>query len=134
MSVNVCPNDIFSVCLIMSAQYHLNHSTIFFLYQTWYSVYYDETMCHAEKLVHYFQCQGHSKGLYNQNMTFYYIFRTAGLFATKLGLLVRYYELECSVEKQDYCVQVKVTATVQNVSQCLSRRYLLNHRTFCYQT
>ena len=25
--------------------------------------------CHAEKLVHCLQCQGHSKGLYNQNMT-----------------------------------------------------------------
>ena len=23
----------------------------------------------AEKLIHYFQCQGHSEGLYNQNMT-----------------------------------------------------------------
>ena len=25
--------------------------------------------CHAEKNVHYLQCQGHSEGLYNQNMT-----------------------------------------------------------------
>ena len=32
-------------------------------------VYYHEAMCHAEKLVHYLQCQGHSEGLYNQNMT-----------------------------------------------------------------
>ena len=32
-------------------------------------VYYHKAMCHAEKLVHYFQCQGHSEGLYNQNMT-----------------------------------------------------------------
>ena len=37
-------------------------------------VYYHEAMYHAEKLVHYLQCQGHSEGLYNQNMTiFYYI-------------------------------------------------------------
>ena len=32
-------------------------------------VYYQKAMCHAEKMVHYFQCQGHSEGLYNQNMT-----------------------------------------------------------------
>ena len=32
-------------------------------------VYYHEAVCHAEKLVHYLQCQGHSDGLYNQNMT-----------------------------------------------------------------
>ena len=25
--------------------------------------------CHAEKLDHYVQCQGHSEGLYYQNMT-----------------------------------------------------------------
>ena len=32
-------------------------------------VYYYEAMCHVEKLVHYLQCQDHSKGLYNQYMT-----------------------------------------------------------------
>ena len=32
-------------------------------------VYYHEVECHAEKLVYYLQCQGHSEGLYNQNMT-----------------------------------------------------------------
>ena len=31
MSVNVCPDDIFSVCLIVSTQYLLSHSAIFFL-------------------------------------------------------------------------------------------------------
>ena len=31
-------------------------------------VYYHEAMCYAEKLVHYFQCQGHSEDLYNQNV------------------------------------------------------------------
>ena len=30
--------------------------------------------------------------------------------------------------------KVKVTGKVQNVSECLSRWYLLNHRLFCYQT
>ena len=32
-------------------------------------VYYHEAVCRAEKLVHYLQCQGHSQGLCNQNMT-----------------------------------------------------------------
>ena len=30
--------------------------------------------------------------------------------------------------------KVNVTAKIQNVSECLSGWYLLNHRTFCYQT
>ena len=32
-------------------------------------VYYHESMCHVEKLVHYLQCQGYSEGVYNQDMT-----------------------------------------------------------------
>ena len=36
-------------------------------------VYYHEAECHAEKLVHFLQCQGHSKGLCNQNMTIFTI-------------------------------------------------------------
>ena len=52
MSVNVCPDDIFSVCVIVSAQYLLNHSTIFFYTKLGMVVYYHEAMCHAEKLVH----------------------------------------------------------------------------------
>ena len=32
-------------------------------------VYYHEVMCHVEKLVHYLQCQAHSKGLNKQNIT-----------------------------------------------------------------
>ena len=73
MSVNVCPDDIFSVCLIVSAQYLLNHSAIFST-KHGMLVYYHEAMCHAKKLVHYLQCQGHSEGLYNQNMTIFTIF------------------------------------------------------------
>ena len=30
---------------------------------------YHETDCHAEKMVRYFQGQGHSEGLYSQDMT-----------------------------------------------------------------
>ena len=62
------------------------------------------------------------------------IFLTTGLLATKLGLIVQHHKLECPVEKLDYVFKVKVTANVQNVSECLSEWYLLNRRTFRYQT
>ena len=32
-------------------------------------VYYHEAECHEQKLVHYLYCEGHSEGLYKQNMT-----------------------------------------------------------------
>ena len=32
-------------------------------------VYYCEAVCHAEHFFHYCQCQGHSEGLYSQDMT-----------------------------------------------------------------
>ena len=67
MSIKVCPDDIFSVCPIVSTQYNLNCWTIF--YQTGMVVYYHEAMGRAEKLVLYFQDQRHSKGLYNKNIT-----------------------------------------------------------------
>ena len=71
--------------------------------------------------------------IYSKYDYFCCIFLTAGWFATKLGLVVQHYKLECPFEKWDYCVKVKVTAKVQNVSECLSRWYFLNYRTFCYQ-
>ena len=37
-------------------------------------VYYHEAMCHAEELFHYLQFQGHSEGLYYQNMFIFTIF------------------------------------------------------------
>ena len=94
-------------------------------------VYYHETMCHAEKLVHYLQCQDHSEGLYNQNMTISTI--SSGLLVTKLGLILQYHKPECPVEKWITAFKVRVTVKVQNISNCLFG-YLLNHRTFCYQT
>ena len=68
-------------------------------------VYYHEAMYHVGKLVHCFQCQGHSKGLYNQGMTVCYIFLAACQFATKLGFIVQHHKLDCPVEKWDYCIQ-----------------------------
>ena len=67
------PSLVLSVCPIMSAQYLLNRPTIFFT-KLGMVVYYYEAICHAEKLVSYLQCEGHSKGLYNQNMTVSTIF------------------------------------------------------------
>ena len=46
----------------------LNHFFFFFT-KLGMMVYYHEAMCLAEKLVHYRQCQGHSKGLYDKNLT-----------------------------------------------------------------
>ena len=45
----------------------------FFLTKLGVMVYYHEVMCHAEKLGHYLQCQGHSEDLHNQNMTVFTI-------------------------------------------------------------
>ena len=99
------------------------------------AVCYHEVMCHVKKIVHYLQCQGHSEGSYNQNMTiFYNIFKTAVLFATKLGLIVQHHKLECPVEKWDYCVQGQGHSESSKYSDCLPRQYLLIHRTFCCQT
>ena len=69
-----------SVCSSVHASYHvrsvspelLNH----FLLNFCMMEYYHEAMCRVEKLVHYLQCQGHSKGLYNQNLTFFTISST----------------------------------------------------------
>ena len=58
-------------------------------------------------------------------------------FAAKLGLIIQHHKLECTGllwKNQITVFKVKVTLKVQNVSECLSRWYLLNRRTFCYQT
>ena len=62
---SLCPSVLLSVCLILISLAPLNQ------YFTKFGmvVYYHEVDCHAEKLVHYLQCQGHSEGLYNQNCT-----------------------------------------------------------------
>ena len=52
-----------SMCLILSEQHLLNHSTLF--NKLGMMVYYHEVVCHAEKLVHYLQCQGQSEGFQN---------------------------------------------------------------------
>ena len=76
MSVTFCPDDIFSVCPIVSAQYLLNRSNTFFLsFSTTFGmvVYYHEAMCPAENLVTVFNVKVTAGGLHNQNMTIFTI-------------------------------------------------------------
>ena len=56
-------------------------------------VYYHELVCHEEKLVRCLQGQGYSKGLYNQNMTFFCISE----LVTRLQLSEK--------REKDHCVQ-----------------------------
>ena len=84
-------------------------------------VYYHELVCHAEKFAHRLQCQGHSEGLYNQNMTISTVFNTAGPFAVKLGLRVQQHKQECSVLKVGHCIHGQ------------GHRKGLNSRLFLYQ-
>ena len=67
-------------------------------------VYNHEAMCHVEKLVHYLQCQGHSKGLYNRNLTIFTVYSKLLVLCNQLGLTVQHHKPECRVEKWDYCV------------------------------
>ena len=47
-------------------------------------VYFNDAMCHSENWFAMFNIK--VKGVYNENMTiFYYILKTGGPFATKLG-------------------------------------------------
>ena len=88
-----------SVCLIVSVKYLLNCSTIFI--KLGMVPYCHKVMCPVEKLIHYLQCQGHSKGFYNQNMAIFTI--SSKLLACLQPDL--HHKPECSVEKWDYCVQ-----------------------------
>ena len=98
-----------SVCPIVSAQYLLKkRSTIFFFFfftKLGMVVYFYKATYHAEKLVHYLPCQGHSEGLYNKKNKNYFLLYLlnclfvcnhtwldsttweAGVFCGKMGLL-----------------------------------------------
>ena len=56
MLVNVCPDDIF-----WTAEHFVTKPAMVMKH--------NKPECHAEKMVHCVQCQSHSEGLYNQNMT-----------------------------------------------------------------
>ena len=81
-----------------------------------------------KKLVHYLQSPGHSRGLFNQNVTISTISST--LPVRLQPNLIRWYNIVSwsVLWKNDFTAfTVKITVTVQNVSECLSG-YLLNHR------
>ena len=83
--------------------------------------YYLEVMCPTEKLVHYLQCQGNSKGLYKQNMTISTISSKLQI-CLQPNLVLDYKIRSWSVLCKNLVTafKVKVTAKVQNVSECLS--------------
>ena len=64
----LCPSVVLSFRVRSISREPLNH-----FFTKFGMVEYYETMCHAEKLVHCLQCQGQSKGLYNQNLTIFTI-------------------------------------------------------------
>ena len=122
MSVNVCPDDIFWIIedfvtkFGMVMQHHQPVSC---------------KICFV--VVAIFKVKVTARA-YDGSMTLSSIF--SELFdslATKLGLIVRHYKPECPVENGITVFKVKVTTKVWNVSECLSRWYFLNRRTFCYQ-
>ena len=83
-------------------------------------VYYHEAMCHAEKLVHY-QCQVHSEGLNKQNIIISTI-SSKLLLHLQPNLVWLYCIISRSVLWKNWITafKVKVTAVIQNVSECLS--------------
>ena len=66
-------------------------------------VYYYEVMCPVEKLVHFLLFEGHSEGIYNQNMTIFTI--SSKLLVRKLRFIVQHHKLEWPVEKWDFYVE-----------------------------
>ena len=122
MLVNVCPNDIF-------------RTTEHFVTKPGMVMQYHKPACHAEKLVHCVQCEGHSEGLHNKTMTISAV--SSKLLVRLQPNLVSWYSIisrSILWENGITASKIKVTAKVQNVSECLSGQYLLNHRTFCHQT
>ena len=61
------------------------------------------------------------------------IFLTTERFVIKPGVVVQHHKLECFVEKLVYCDQGQ-SHSKGSKCQCMSRWYLLNQQTFCYQT
>ena len=56
--------------------------------------------CHAEKLIHFVQCQCYSEGLYNQNMIISVVFSKL-LLGLQSNVV---HKPECPVAKWDYCI------------------------------
>ena len=79
-----------------------------------------------EKLVHCVQCEGHSEGLYNQNMTISVV--SSKLLVSLQPNLVWQYSIiswRVLLKIGITAFKVNVMGKVQNVSDCLSRCYFL---------
>ena len=67
-----------------------------------------EAECQAEKLVYSVQRQGHSEGLYNQNMTILIISsKLLVRLQPNLFFVAQHHNLERPVEKWNYCIQLQ---------------------------
>ena len=73
ITLSVCSSVRVSDCVRSVSLEPLNlYYYYFFLTKLGMVVYYHLAMGHAEKLLHYLQCQGHSEGLYDQNVTIFF--------------------------------------------------------------
>ena len=78
-------------------------------------VYHYEANCQAEKTVHYHQCQGHSEGLYNQNITIFTLSSKLLVCLQQLGFIVQHHKQSVLWKNWITAFKDKVTAKVQNV-------------------
>ena len=118
MSVNVCQDDIFWTIKYFVTKFGMVMQQ-------------NEPECHAEKKCLLSSRSRSQRGLvYSNYDSDYYNFWTADFLPTRLGRMIGYHRQERLVEKLAF----KVKVTERSKCQCLSRYYLLNRQTFCYQT
>ena len=113
MLVSVCPGNIF-------------WTTEHFVAKPGMVMQHCKLECHAEKLVTCVQCQGHSEGLYNKDITISVV--SSKLLVSLQPNFVWLYSIICwSVlwKKGITVFKVKVKSKVQNVSACLFWWYFL---------
>ena len=122
MSVNVCPDDIFSVCRSCPLNISRTAQSFFMIFflpnlvwwciimrrcvvrKNWFTIFSVKVTARAYviKIWHFLLC-----------------LLTAGPFATKLSLIVQHHKLQCPAGKWDYFVQGQGHNEVQNVSECV---------------
>ena len=97
---------------------------------------YNESECWCKKIgLLSSRSRSHQGLIWSKCDSFYYIFWTADPFATKFCFVVLYLKPESVLWRNWTAVlEVKVTAELQNINECLSRQYLLNSWSFYYQT
>ena len=96
--------------------------------------YHVEICCCCYCYLQLVQGQGHSEGLYDQNMTLSTIFSEL-LIPWQPNLVWWYIIISHSIlwKKLDYCIEGQGRSEGSKC-WCLSRWYLLNHQAFCFQT